>query len=266
MNITIGVLAHVDAGKTTFSESLLYYTNTITNKGRVDFQSSFLDNHEIEKNRGITIFTEQAVIKYNNNSYYLVDTPGHIDFSTEMERAIKIMDYAIIILSAVEGVQGHTETVFYLLKKHKIPIFFFINKIDRAGANINKVIQEIHDNLSQDVCFINNLNDKNLFEFSAMYNEQLLDLYSENNFSKEIWHNKISELIANNEIHICQSGSALKDIGVKEFFDTVTKLANSKYNSNTSFSCRVFKISHDNNNAKVTHLKIMSGKLAVRNN
>lgn len=128
MKKTIGILAHVDAGKTTFSEQVLYHTKSITNRGRVDHKDSFLDSHNIEKERGITVFSDQGTFELNGSTYYLIDTPGHIDFSTEMERSIEIMDYAIIIISGVEGVQGHTKTVWNLLRKYKIPtIFSLIN-------------------------------------------------------------------------------------------------------------------------------------------
>ena len=142
MKKTIGVLAHVDAGKTTFSEQVLYHTKSIKTRGRVDHKNSFLDSHDIEKKRGITVFSDQAVFDINDSTYYLIDTPGHIDFSCEMERAIRIMDYAIVIVSAVEGVQGHTETVWNLLRKYKVPTFFFINKLDRTGADLENVIND----------------------------------------------------------------------------------------------------------------------------
>lgn len=140
MNKTIGILAHVDAGKTTFSEQLLYHTKSIKQRGRVDHQDAFLDSHEIEKQRGITVFADQGMFTYNDSTYSLIDTPGHIDFSPEMERAIQVMDYAIIIISAVEGIEGHTETVWDLLRKHQVPTFFFINKTDRVGADVQRVI------------------------------------------------------------------------------------------------------------------------------
>ena len=145
MKKTIGILAHVDAGKTTFSEQVLYHTGSIKNRGRVDHKNSFLDSHEIEKKRGITVFSDQAVFKLNDSMYYLIDTPGHVDFSCEMERAISVMDYAIIIVSAVEGVQGHTETVWNLLRKYKVPTFFFINKLDREHSDFDKVLQNLKD-------------------------------------------------------------------------------------------------------------------------
>lgn len=125
MNKTFGLLAHVDAGKTTFAEQLLYHTDSIRSRGRVDHQDAFLDSHAMEKARGITIFADQAVMKYQNSTYYLIDTPGHVDFSAEMERAIQVMDYAVVIVSAVEGVEGHSETIWQLLAKYKIPTFIF---------------------------------------------------------------------------------------------------------------------------------------------
>ena len=136
---TIGILAHVDAGKTTFSEQLLYHTKSIKQRGRVDHKDAFLDSHTIEKERGITVFADQASISYNGSTYYIIDTPGHVDFSPEMERAIQVMDYAVIIISASDGVEGHTETVWQLLRKHQVPTFFFINKTDREGTNIESV-------------------------------------------------------------------------------------------------------------------------------
>ena len=156
MHKTIGILAHVDAGKTTFSEQLLYHTKTIRQRGRVDHQDSFLDSHTIEKNRGITIFADQGIFSYNNSTYYIIDTPGHVDFSPEMERAIQVMDYAIIIISAVDGVEGHTETVWQLLRKHHVPPFSLSIK-PIMKERIQQVLAEIRYNLSEDVCDITNL-------------------------------------------------------------------------------------------------------------
>ena len=129
MKKTIGILAHVDAGKTTFSEQILYHTNSIRSRGRVDHKNSFLDSHSIEKERGITIFSDQAIFEIGESTYYLLDTPGHLDFSAEMERTLSVLDYAILLISGVEGIQGHTETIWSLLKKYNVPTFFFVNKI-----------------------------------------------------------------------------------------------------------------------------------------
>ena len=162
MNKTMGILAHVDAGKTTFSEQLLYHTNSIKKRGRVDHQNAFLDSHLIEKQRGITVFADQGIIEYGDSTYYLIDTPGHVDFSPEMERAIQVMDFAIIIISAVEGIEGHTETVWNLLKKHQIPTFFFINKMDRIGAAVQHVLEEIRSQFTIDACDISSFNDSGM--------------------------------------------------------------------------------------------------------
>lgn len=158
MKKTIGIFAHVDSGKTTFCEQLLYYTKSIRTLGRVDHKDSFLDNNEIERERGITVFSEQAIFKYNNCDYYLVDTPGHLDFSCEMERALNIADYGIIIINAAEGVEGHTKTIWNLLKNRRIPVFIFLNKMDRTGIDKSLVLDDVKKNLSKDILFIDNNN------------------------------------------------------------------------------------------------------------
>jgi ribosomal protection tetracycline resistance protein len=158
MNKTIGILAHVDAGKTTFAEQLLYHTGSIRQRGRVDHRNAFLDSHDIESQRGITVFSDQAVFKYKDSTYYLIDTlidtPGHVDFSPEMERSLRIMDYGIVIINGLEGVEGHTETVCQLLQGHKVPVFFFINKTDREEVDIPGILEDIRLNLTEDICDI----------------------------------------------------------------------------------------------------------------
>lgn len=266
MRKTIGVLAHVDAGKTTFSEQVLYHTKSIKTRGRVDHKNSFLDSHDIEKKRGITVFSDQAVFEIADSTYYLIDTPGHIDFSCEMERAIRIMDYAIIIVSAVEGVQGHTETVWNLLKKYKVPTFFFINKLDRTGAELERVLQEINKNLSNDVCFIRNLEelDEETIEFIAEKDELLLEKYLNDEYEKNLWVNKLRDLIKENKIYPCFSGSALQDEGVNGFLNGLDKLTFTNYDSSNEFSGVVNKIRYDSNGTRITFIKALSGKLKVR--
>lgn len=267
MNKTIGILAHVDAGKTTFSEALLYHTNTIRERGRVDHRNSYLDNHEIEKERGITIFSDQAVMEYKGDTYYIIDTPGHVDFSPEMERSIMVMDYAIIIISAVEGVQGHTETVWQLLKKHKIPTFFFINKIDRIGADVDKVLEEIRVNLTEEVWHIPNSLDEDLYEeiieFIAERDEELLELYMEDKYDKNLWIDHMKKMIKENNIYMCASGSALQDKGVLEFLDNLHRLTEANY-CDEGFKGRIYKIGHEKNGTKTTYMKILSGSIKVR--
>lgn len=266
MKKTIGVLAHVDAGKTTFSEQVLYHTNSIRNRGRVDYKNSFLDNHSIEKERGITIFSGEGVFKFNDSTYYLIDTPGHVDFSCEMERSIRMMDYAIIIVSAVEGVQGHTETVWNLLRKYNIPTIFFINKIDRIGADIQKVISEININLSKDICYIEDINfiDEPLVEFIAERNEVLLEKYFNGEYDEALWIEELKKLIKENKIFPCFKGSALQDEGIIEFLEALDKLTYTSYNEDMEFSGIVNKVRYDNNGTRITFIKALSGSLKVR--
>lgn len=269
MNKTIGILAHVDAGKTTFSEQILYHTRSIKNRGRVDHKNSFLDNHNIEKERGITVFSEQAVFDYNTSTYYLVDTPGHVDFSTEMERAIQVMDYAILIISAVEGVQGHTETLWNLLRKYNIPTFFFINKIDRTGADTEKILEEIKSSLTKEVCFIKDSFSREemkeeLIEFVAEQDEVLFEKYLEQGYEKDLWLKAMRVLIKENKIFPCLSGSALQDVGIEGFLEILDLLTYTEYSDEKDFSGRVYKIRHDASGNRITYIKALSGTLRVR--
>ncbi len=269
MNKTIGILAHVDAGKTTFSEQLLYQTKSIKKRGRVDHQDAFLDNHEIEKQRGITVFADQGQFEYGNSTYFLIDTPGHVDFSPEMERAIQVMDYAIIIISAVEGIEGHTETVWSLLKKHRVPTFFFINKIDRDGADIPSVMDEIRTELTEDVCnlssaFTDGGMSEELIEFLAERDETLLEHYMEQGYDQGLWLDTMQQLIQATRLYPCLAGSALQDIGVKSFLETFEMLTKTDYDQNKPFSGRVYKIRYDENGTRTTFIKALSGTLQVR--
>ncbi|WP_434297738.1 GTP-binding protein [Clostridium sporogenes] len=269
MHKTIGILAHVDAGKTTFAEQILYHTKSIKIRGRVDHKNSFLDNHKIEKERGITVFSEQGTFNYKDSTYYLIDTPGHMDFSSEMERAIQVMDYAVIIISGVEGIQGHTETVWNLLRKHNIPVLFFINKIDRAGANAENVIEDIKLNFTKKVCFIDKpLNSDELspeiIEFIAEQDEYLLEKYLEDNYEKDLWLKSMKKLIKKSELFPCFIGSALQDIGIEYFLENLHVLTYTEYNEEEKFSGRVYKIRHDEQNNRLTYIKALSGSLKVK--
>lgn len=232
MKKTIGIFAHVDAGKTTFSEQLLYHTKSIKTRGRVDHKEAFLDSHNIERERGITVFSDIGIFKYEDSDYYLIDTPGHIDFSPEMERAMGVLDYAILLISAVEGVQGHTETVWQLLRKNNIPTFIFINKTDREGADLQKVIHEIRNNLSSEICLVEedlyNLSNENI-EFIAERNEELLETYLDKGYNNYLWVDKLKELIKSEKIFIVLKGSALLDEGVKEFLENFNSLSYTNY-------------------------------------
>ena len=266
MKKTIGILAHVDSGKTTFSEQVLYHTNSIRNRGRVDHKNSFLDIHSIEKERGITIFSDQAIFKIEDSTYYLIDTPGHIDFSSEMERALSILDYAILIISGVEGIQGHTETIWSLLRKYNVPTFFFINKMDRTGASLEKIIEEIRENLTSDLCYISKLNDLDdeLIEFISERDDVLLERYFNGDYNEKDWIISLKSFIKEGKIFPCLSGSALQDDGIDKFLSIFNDLTISNYNEESDFSGRVYKIKYDDNGTRLTFIKALSGSLKVR--
>lgn len=269
MKKTIGILAHVDAGKTTFSEQILFHSKSIKNRGRVDHKSSFLDSHNIEKDRGITIFSDQAVFNYNESTYYLIDTPGHIDISQEMERAIKVMDYAILIISGVDGIQAHTETVWELLRKNKVPVFFFINKMDRETADIDRVLNEIKTNLTEDVFLISkefedNSISEELAEFVAERDEKLLEKYLDGEYDEKLWLSSLKKLIKENKVYTCLTGSALQDVGVEEFLAKFDLLTYTEYDKDEELSALVYKIKYDEQGSRVTFLKVLSGTLKVR--
>lgn len=266
MKKTIGILAHVDAGKTTFSEQVLYHTNAIRNRGRVDHKTSFLDTNNIEKERGITIFSDQAIFEINDSTYYLLDTPGHVDFSSEMERTLSILDYAILIISAVEGIQGHTETIWNLLRRYNVPTFFFINKIDRTGADLEKIIEEIKGDLTEDICYINKFRDidEEIIEFISERDDILLEKYLNGDYEEEEWILALKTLINENKIFPCLSGSALQDEGIENFLNIFNELTITNYDEVSDFSGRVYKVKYDENGTRLTFIKALSGSLKVR--
>ncbi|TCN27337.1 elongation factor G [Mesobacillus foraminis] len=269
MNKTVGILAHVDAGKTTFSEQLLYHTKSIKHRGRVDHKDAFLDSHEIERQRGITVFADQALFSYGESDYFLIDTPGHVDFSPEMERTLQVMDYAIVIISAVEGIEGHTETIWELLKKYKVPTFFFINKTDRTGADVEEVFAEIREMLTPDVFSLDSMDQDGdmtdeLIEFAAERNDVLFDYYIEHGFSKDLWKSTMSEMIKEQKLFACASGSALQDTGIKPFLEKMEQLTATSYSSEEPFAGHIYKIRHMENGTRVSFIKAVSGTLKVR--
>lgn len=267
MKKTIGIFAHVDAGKTTFSEQLLYHTKIIRKLGRVDNKDSFLDSHFIERERGITIYSDMARFNYGDNEYFLIDTPGHIDFSSEMERAISILDYGILIISAVEGIQGHTETLWKLLRENNIPTFIFINKIDREGADKESVLNEIKKNFSSDVFMLDgNLDElsNELIEFISERDEDILEDYmnEEIDYSKCI--TSLSKSIKYEEAFIAMYGAALLDKGITEFIDVFDKLTFTEYKEDDVLRARVHKVRYDKDNNRVSFIKIISGSIKVK--
>lgn len=262
---TIGILAHVDAGKTTFSEQLLYHTEAIRSRGRVDHKDAFLDSHAIEKSRGITVFADQAVFRYNGTEYTLIDTPGHVDFSPEMERAIRVMDAAILVVSAADGIEGHTETVWELLRKHRVPTSIFINKTDREGAERETALTEIRKSLSENVVLLDDGLTPDVIEWMAERDETLLEHYLEEGFDEEVWIQAMRRMTDAGRIFPAGSGSALKDIGVIEFFGWLDRLSGGTLpDAEGPFAARVYKIRHDDGGQRVTFLKLTGGQLSVR--
>ena len=262
---TIGILAHVDAGKTTFSEQLLYHMEAIRTRGRVDHQDAFLDSHDIEKNRGITVFADQAVFRHNGTEYTLIDTPGHVDFSPEMERAIRVMDAAILVVSAADGVEGHTETVWDLLRKHGVPTFIFINKTDREGADRETALTEIRKSLSEDAVLLDDGLTPDVIEWLAERDEALLEHYLEEGFDEEVWIRAMRRMTGSGRIFPAGSGSALKDVGITGFFSRLDRLSGGTPNGAAGpLAARVYKIRHEEGGQRITFLKLTGGRLAVR--
>lgn len=256
---TIGVLAHVDAGKTTFSEQLLFQTNAIKHIGRVDHHNTFLDNHELERTRGITIFAEQGRFTYHNDVYHLIDTPGHVDFSPEMERSIRVMDAAVIIISAVEGVQGHTETVWQLLRKHRVPTFIFLNKIDREGANIDGTMQQIQQLLSGDAV----LYDADFVSAVAERHDQIFEQFLEDDIEHTLYEHVTAQLIEHGELVPVVTGIALKGEGISTMLDLLHRYIHTQYDLLGEFQALIFKIRHEQDQ-RLAFAKATQGTLHVR--
>ncbi len=264
MNKTIGILAHVDAGKTTLSEQILYHTHSIRTRGRVDHQDAFLDSSRLERDRGITIFSNQAVFRYNDSTYYLVDTPGHVDFSAEMERTLSILDCAIVVVSCVEGVQGHTETIWGLLRRYGVPTVFFLNKADRAGAEPNRVLRELQSKFSANICDFSAGFSTAVIEQIAELDEKLLEQYLNSGYDADLWQEGTQSLVQSEKLFPCFCGSALNDSGVDSFLQGLDLLIKTNYDASAPFAARVYKIRHDAQGSRVAHLKITGGALSVK--
>ena len=260
-HICIGLLAHVDAGKTTLAESLLYHTGAIRKMGRVDHQNAFLDTYELERARGITIFSKQAGFTLGDREVVLLDTPGHVDFSAEMERTLQILDYAVLIIGGTDGVQGHVETLWRLLRQYKIPVFLFINKMDQDGANSAEILKELQGRLDEKcIDFTASQPQEEFMENLAMCDETVLETYLEEG---EISEKQIRELIARRKVFPCYFGSALKSQGIQEFLEgleTYTKVPDYP----DTFGAKVYKISRDEKGSRLTHMKITGGSLKVK--
>ena len=255
--VNCGLLAHVDAGKTTLSEAMLFLSGTVRKAGRVDHKDTFLDTDAMERERGITIFSKQARLRWREASVTLLDTPGHADLGGEMERTLRVMDCAVLLLSGPEGVQGHTRTVWKLLEKYHVPVFLFINKADMTGYDADKTLKEIREKLSDHcVPFPAAENAEEI----AMCDEQALDEYME---SGAVSEKTLRRLIAARKLFPVCSGSALKMQGVEDLLDLIVNYA-PKAPSGEAFGAKVYKISRDKQDARVTWLKVTGGMLKAR--
>ncbi|MCI7189482.1 MAG: TetM/TetW/TetO/TetS family tetracycline resistance ribosomal protection protein [Lachnospiraceae bacterium] len=258
--LTLGILAHVDAGKTTLSEAMLYLSGAIRKAGRVDNRDAFLDTYELERERGITIFSKQAVFAYDDLKITLLDTPGHVDFSAEMERTLQVLDAAVLVISASDGVQGHTVTLWKLLKRYQVPVFLFVNKMDQQGTDQDVLMRELCDRLGGGLTNFSEENKNTLLEELAMCDEELLNCFLEKgDISEEL----IRKAIAQRKVFPCFFGSALKLFGVRELMEGIVRyMPISGYPK--EFGARVFKITRDNQGNRLTHMKITGGCLKAR--
>ena len=260
-HICIGLLAHVDAGKTTLSESMLYLSGRIRQQGRVDHGNAYLDTYELERERGITIFSKQAELVSGELQITLLDTPGHVDFSAEMERTLRVLDYAILVINGADGVQGHTETLWKLLKQYRIPVFLFINKMDQNGTDAKKLLKELRAKLSGSCIRFGEAEDSEEFlENVAMAEEQVLESYLEHG---TIDREEISRLIGERKLFPCYFGSALKNAGVEELLGGLERYTEEKIYPDV-FGAKVYKIARDPQGNRLTYLKVTGGVLKVR--
>lgn len=261
-NIVVGILAHVDAGKTTLSESILYEAGAIRKLGRVDHKDAFLDNNDIERERGITVFSKQATFSFCNTQICLLDTPGHVDFSTEMERTLKVLDYAVLVIDGVGQLKNHTFTLWKLLKQNKIPTFVFVNKMDMSYQNQEMVIGELNKKLGHGFVDFNEKSIEVFNENIALCDESLMDKYIENSMFQDEETKELSRAIGERKIFPVVFGSALKQQGVKKMLEIIDKY--SLTNENDKFGAKVYKISHDEAGARLTHMKITGGELKIK--
>ncbi len=271
MKKTVGILAHVDAGKTTFSERVLYLSRAIRSLGRVDHQDAFLDAHPLEKQRGITIFSGQACFQLGKDTIYWLDTPGHVDFSTEMERAVSVMDYAILVVSCAEGVQSHTETVWRLLDSYGVPVFIFLNKIDRAGADPEAVIAQMRKRLSPDILDLRsyqyaNTMGEDLQEAVAAQDEALLDALFTTGYDAAAWQASLLKQIQERKCFPLMAGAALEGKGVEEFLARFAQLTVTNYAEQTTapLTAQCYQVRHDAQGARLCFIKLLSGSLRVK--
>ena len=257
--LTIGMLAHVDSGKTTLSEAMLYLSGGVRRLGRVDHGDAFLDTDQQERERGITIFSKQARLEWKGCELTLLDTPGHVDFSAEMERAVQVLDYAVLLVSGADGVQGHTETLWKLLERHQVPTLLFINKMDQPDTDRDRLLAQLRERLS-DGCADFSGGREELLEQAAMCDEELMERYLDTGTLEDA---DLSALIVERKLFPCFFGSALKVEGVEELLDGLDRYT-LEPDWPSDFAARVFKISRDEKGERLTWLKVAGGVLKVR--
>ncbi len=257
--ITVGITAHVDSGKTTLAEAVLFQTGSIRKLGRVDNGSSALDTNSIERDRGITIFSSQAEFVIGDTAVTLLDTPGHVDFSAETERTMRVLDYAVLVISGTDGVQSHTSTLWKLLRKYEVPVFIFVNKMDLTGADRKAVLDDLRSHLSE-FCTDFSGSSEEINDACAVCSEELLEKYlSEGMLSDD----DIADAVKERRIFPCMFGSALKMDGVKEFLNVFERFSREPVRQE-EFGAKVYKISYDAKGSRLTHMKIMGGTLKMR--
>ena len=256
-NIVAGILAHVDSGKTTLSEAMLYQAGQIRKLGRVDHQDTYLDTDSQEKDRGITIFSKQAELTYGDMHIALLDTPGHVDFGTEMERTLQVLDYAVLVINGMDGVQSHTETLWKLLERYEIPVFIFVNKMDMTGYDREYLMDNIRHRLS-DGCVDFLCEDAG--EHIAMCDEAMLEHFLETGANDE---QDVVNAIAGRKLFPCYFGSALKNEGVSELLDGMNRYVVEPVRGE-EFGARVFKIGRDDKGERLTYIKVTGGVLKLK--
>ncbi len=257
--LVLGILAHVDAGKTTLSEGLLYAAGAIRKMGRVDHGNAFLDTETVERARGITVFSKQAMLETDTVSFTLLDTPGHVDFSAEMERTLRVLDYAVLVISGADGLQSHTETLWKLLKHYQVPTFLFVNKMDLPTADRKTLLEALRTQLDEG-CLSFSEQDAAFCEQAAVQDAPLLDAYLEMGTLSD---SLLCDAIFARKLFPVYFGSALKHEGVEDFFDALCRYTK-KIERSTSFGAKVFKIAEDEKGQRLTYLKITGGNLPVK--
>lgn len=260
---TIGILAHVDAGKTTLSEQILYRCGAVRMPGKVDRGDTVFDHDPTERRRGITIFADQAVFSYGHSEITIVDTPGHADFSPEMERVLGVLDCAVVVVSCVEGVQAHTEVIWKLLEAYRVPTIFFLNKTDRVGSDSARTLEQIRTRCSADAVLLDD-GMASAAEAFAERDEALFERYLDNGFEETAWQNAAAKMTMQRRVFPVYSGSALSGDGVERLLRGIDTLVQTQYDDRGELSARVYKVRHDAQGSPVTFLKVTSGTLHVR--